>query len=79
MGRGIGKRGLAIAATASAAAFALADGYAATLLSMAGPAIGNLMAAASRTIPHMLANGILSAEPACLATGLVAACAVWTA
>ena len=79
MSRGIGKAGLIAAAAASAAAFALADGYAATLLGMPGPAVGNLVAAISRTVPHMLSNGVLSAEPACLATGLVAACAVWTA
>lgn len=79
MSRGVGETRLAIAAAASAAAFALADGYAAALLAMPGPAIGNLTTAISRTIPHMLSNGVLSAEPACLATGLVAACAVWTA
>lgn len=70
--------GTIAAAVLSAAAFAAADAYAACLLSLPASPAMNLMAAAEALPAYIAANG-LSAEPAAMATGLVAACAVWVA
>ena len=70
--------GTVAATVLSAAAFAAADAYAACLLSLPGNAAMNLTAA-MEALPAYIASHGLSAEPAALATGLVAACAVWVA
>ena len=63
----------------SAAAFAVADAYAACLLSLPGQPASNLAAALS-ALPAWLASGhALSAEAGPVATGVVAACGVWIA
>ena len=63
----------------SAAAFAVADSYAACLLSLPGQPASNLAAALS-ALPAWLASGhALSAEAGPVATGVVAACGVWIA
>ena len=74
-----GTGGAIVSAAFSAAAFALGDSYAACLLSMPGQPMENLARAAGQTLPYMVGHGPLSPEPACLATGLLAACAVWVA
>ena len=61
----------------SAAAFAVADSYAACLLSLPGQPASNLAVALS-ALPAWLASGhALSAEAGPIATGVVAACGVW--
>ena len=63
----------------SAASFAIADAYAACLLSIPGQPASNL-AAALEALPAWLASGhALSAEAGPVATGVVAACGVWIA
>ena len=63
----------------SAASFAIADAYAACLLSIPGQPASNL-AAALEALPAWLASGhALSTEAGPLATGVVAACGVWIA
>lgn len=73
------KGGIIAAAAFSAAAFVAVNGFAARLASMPGNAMMNLGTAAKEFPSFMAENGILSAEPAAVATGLVAACAVWAA
>lgn len=73
------KSAIIAAAALSAAAFAAADGFAACLASLPGNPVLNLGTAAEGFLPFMAENGILSTEPAALATGLAAACAVWAA
>lgn len=70
--------GTIAAAVLSAAAFALGDAYAACLLSLDGSPAMNLMAAVEALPAYIASNG-LSLGTAALATGLVAACAVWVA
>ena len=67
------------AALASIAAFLLGNSYAACLLSLPGSPASNLTEAAKRLPSFLLGHGPLSLEAAALATGLVAACAVWCA
>ena len=67
------------AALASIAAFLLGNSYAACLLSLPGSPAVNLTEAAKRLPSFLLGHGPLSLEAAALATGLVAACAVWCA
>lgn len=67
------------AALASVAAFLLADSYAACLLSLPGSPAANLTEAINRLPSFLLGHGLLSLDDAALATGLVAACAVWSA
>lgn len=67
------------AALASIAAFLLGNSYAACLLSLPGSPTVNLTEAAKRLPSFLLGHGPLSLEAAALATGLVAACAVWCA
>ena len=67
------------AALASIAAFLLGNSYAACLLSLPGSPAVNLTEAAKRLPSFPLGHGPLSLEAAALATGLVAACAVWCA
>ena len=67
------------AALASIAAFLLGNSYAACLLSLPGSPASNLTVAAKRLPSFLLGHGPLSLEAAALATGLVAACAVWCA
>lgn len=67
------------AAAASAMAFIAADAYAGCLLSLPGQPLANLGEAAEQLLPHVLSHGPVSTEPAALATGVVAACAVWVA
>ncbi|MBQ9042365.1 MAG: type IV secretory system conjugative DNA transfer family protein [Eggerthellaceae bacterium] len=63
----------------SAASFAIADAYAACLLSIPGQPASNLAAALS-ALPAWLASGhALSAEAGPVATGVVAACGAWIA
>lgn len=67
------------AALASIAAFLLGNSYAACLLSLPGNPASNLTEAAKLLPSFLLGHGPLSLEAAALATGLVAACAVWCA
>ena len=67
------------AALASIAAFLLGNSYAACLLSLPGSPAVNLTEAAKRLPSFLLGHGPLSLAAAALATGLVAACAVWCA
>ena len=71
--------GVVAAATLSAAAFLLADAYAACLLSLPGNPVANLTEAIYQLPSFLLGHGPLSLDVAALATGLVAACAVWCA
>ena len=66
-------------AALSIAAFLAADAYTACLLSLPGSPASNLTVAAKRLPSFLLGHGPLSLEAAALATGLVAACAVWCA
>lgn len=68
-----------VAALASVAAFLLADSYAACLLSLPDSPAANLTEAAERLPSFLLGHGPLSLDAAALATGLVAASAVWCA
>ena len=70
---------LAATIALSAASFAVADAYAACLLSIPGQPASNL-AAALEALPAWLASGhALSAEAGPVATGVVAACGIWIA
>lgn len=71
--------GVVAAAILSAAAFLLADAYAACLLSLPGNPVSNLTEAVYQLPFFLLGHGPLSLDAAALATGLVAACAVWCA
>ncbi len=71
--------GVAATAVLSAVAFAVADSYAACLLSMDGQLIENLSSAIAALPPYVASNGPVSMAPAALATGLLGACAVWIA
>ena len=74
------KAKLVLAAIGSALAFSAADLYVACLMSLPGPAAGNLQEAIAALPGYVTSGGsIVSAEPAALATGLAAACAVWIA
>jgi type IV secretion system protein VirD4 len=72
-------RGAATAAALSAAAFALGNGYAACLLSLPGSPTSNLAAALAALPEFAATSGVLHSGAAPMATGLVAACAVWIA
>ena len=73
--------GKAVAATAalSVAAFAFGDCYAACLLSLPGQPTSNLMVALAAMPAFATGEGILHAGAGPVATGLLAACAVWAA
>jgi type IV secretion system protein VirD4 len=73
--------GKAVAATAalSVAAFAFGNCYAACLLSLPGQPTSNLTAALAAMPAFATGAGILHAGTGPMATGLLAACAVWAA
>lgn len=73
------KGGIIATAALSAAAFVAANGFAACLAFLPGNPMLNLGTAAQEFLPYMAENGPLSAEPAAVATGLSAACAIWAA
>lgn len=70
---------LAATAACSALAFLVADSYVACLLALPGQPVGNLQGALIGLPAYIASNGPLSTEPGALATGLVAACAIWIA
>ncbi|WP_439651867.1 VirD4-like conjugal transfer protein, CD1115 family [Paraeggerthella hominis] len=74
----VGKAGLIAATVLSLLAFAAADVYASCLMGFPQPLLGHLNDALAR-VPQFLTDGSIAkcAEPAGLAAGFVAACAVW--
>ena len=71
--------GILWAAVLSAVSFLAANTYTACLLSLPGNPVTNLTAAFHHLPSFLIGHGPLSLEAAALATGLVAACAVWCA
>ena len=71
--------GVIWAAVLSVVSFLAANTYTACLLSLPGNPITNLTAAFQHLPSFLIGHGPLSLEAAALATGLVAACAVWCA
>ena len=71
--------GILLAAVLSLLSFLAANTYTACLLSLPGSPVSNLTAALYQLPSFLLGHGPLSLEAAALATGLVAACAVWCA
>ena len=71
--------GVIWAAILSVVSFLAANTYTACLLSLPGNPITNLTAAFQHLPSFLIGHGPLSLEAAALATGLVAACAVWCA
>ena len=71
--------GILLAAVLSLLSFLAANTYTACLLSLPGDSITNLVAALYELPSYLSGHGPLSLEAAALATGLVAACAVWYA
>lgn len=73
----VSEASLAVAASDSAVAFALANAYAACLFSLPGPVAGNLALALEKLPAFVAVHGFLHGGAAPLASGLVAACGVW--
>ena len=71
--------GTIAAAVLSVLAFFLGNAYVACLVAMEGHPVLNLQHGFEQLPAYVISHGPLSAEPAALATGLVAACAVWMA
>lgn len=71
--------GILWAAVLSAVSFLAANTYTACLLSLPGNPVTNLTAAFHHLPSYLFGHGPFSLEAAALATGLVAACAVWCA
>lgn len=63
----------------SVSSFLAANTYTACLLSLPGSPASNLTKAITELPSYLIGHGPLSLEAAALATGLVAACAVWCA
>ena len=76
--KGYSKEGLIAAGLLSAAAFALGDLWAAALRSMEGPWLQNV-GAAMEAVPSVLATQGISAEPNALLGGSICFLAVWLA
>ena len=76
--KGYSKEGLIAAGLLSAAAFALGDLWAAALRSMEGPWLQNV-GAAMEAVPSVLATQGISAEPNALLGGFICFLAVWLA
>ena len=73
----VSKASLAVAASGSAVAFALANAYAACLFSLPDPVAGNFALALEKLPAFVAVHGFLHGGAAPLASGLVAACGVW--